>query len=72
MTIGLHRSAISDNHAHVDGQPAGQHPSACVCVCVCVCVWVCVFLHREGFFRLQDVQDLPEGTDQRSCVANIS
>ena len=50
----------------------------CVCVCVCVraraCVCVCVFIlfHREGFFRLQDVQDIPEGTDQRSCVVNIS
>ena len=27
----------------------------CVCVCVCVCVYVCVFFHREGFLRLQDV-----------------
>ena len=30
----------------------------CVCVCVCVCVFI--FLHREGFFRLQDVQDILE------------
>ena len=37
---------------------------------VCVCVYI--FFHREGFFRLQDVQDIPEGTDQRSCVVNIS
>ena len=37
---------------------------------VCVCVFI--FFHREGFFRLQDVQDIPEGTDQRSCVVNIS
>ena len=46
----------------------------CVCVCVCACVCVCVFIffHREGFFCLQDVQDIPEGTDQRSCVVNIS
>ena len=48
----------------------------CVCVCVCVCVYVCVFvfifLHREDFFRLQNVQDILEGTDQRSCVVNIS
>ena len=38
--------------------------------CVCVCVFI--FFHREGFFRLQDVQDILEGTDQRSCVVNIS
>ena len=50
----------------------------CVCVCVrararvCVCVCVFIFFHREGFFCLQDVQDIPEGTDQRSCVVNIS
>ena len=39
-------------------------------VCVCVCVFI--FFHREGFFRLQDVQDILEGMDQRSCVVNIS
>ena len=39
-------------------------------VCVCVCVFI--FFHREGFFRLQDVRDIPEGMDQRSCVVNIS
>ena len=43
-----------------------------VCVCVCVCVCVFIFFHLEGFFRLQDVQDIPEGKDQRSCVVNIS
>ena len=34
----------------------------CVCVCVCLCVCVCVFIffHHEGFFRLQDVQDILE------------
>ena len=37
---------------------------------VCVCVFI--FFHREGFFRLQDVQDILEGMDQRSCVVNIS
>ena len=36
----------------------------------CVCVFI--FFHREGFFRLQDVQDILEGTDQRSWVVNIS
>ena len=44
----------------------------CVCLCVCVSVYVCVFFHCEGFFRLQDFQDILEGTDQRSCVVNIS
>ena len=39
-------------------------------VCVCVCVFI--FFHCEGFFRLQDVQDILEGMDQRSCVVNIS
>ena len=36
-------------------------------------MFVCVFIlfHREGFFRLQNVQDILEGTDQRSCVVNI-
>ena len=29
---------------------------------MCVCVFI--FFHREGFFRLQDVQDILEGTDQ--------
>ena len=43
-----------------------------VCVCVCVCVCVFIFFYREGFFRLQDVQDILEGTDQRSSVMNIS
>ena len=37
---------------------------------VCACVFI--FFHREGFFRLQDVQGILEGTDQRSCVVNIS
>ena len=50
----------------------------CVCVCVCararacVCVCVIIFFHCEGFFRLQNVQNILEGTDQRSCVVNIS
>ena len=43
-----------------------------VCVCVCVRVHVFIFFHREGFFRLQNFQDILEGTDQRSCVVNIS
>ena len=34
---------------------------------VCVCVFI-----REGFFRLQDVQDILESTDQQTCVVNIS
>ena len=29
-------------------------------VCVCVYVYVFIFFHREGFFRLQDVQDILE------------
>ena len=72
MTIGLHRSVISDNHANVYRQPAGQHPLVRVRVCVCVWGCVCVFFHRVGFFRLHDVKDLLGGTDQRSCVVNIS
>ena len=39
-------------------------------VCVCVCVFI--FFHREGFFRLQDVQDILEGTAQRSCVVTFA
>ena len=31
-----------------------------------------IFFHREGFFGLQDVQGILEGTDQQSCVVNIS
>ena len=37
---------------------------------VCVCVFI--FFHREGFFRLQNAQDILEGRDQRSCVVNNS
>ena len=40
-----------------------------VCVCVCVCVFI---FYREGFFRLQDVRDILEGTDQRTYVVNIN
>ena len=40
-------------------------------VCVCVCVCVCILFHREGFFRLQDVIHMLEGTDQRCCVVSI-
>ena len=34
----------------------------CVCLCLCLCLCLCVFIffHREGFFRLQDVQDILE------------
>ena len=39
-------------------------------VCVCVCVFM--FFYREGFFPLQDVRDILEGTDQRLCVVNIN
>ena len=49
--------------------------SVCVCVCVhvcAVCVCVCVFFHREDLFRLQDVQDILEGSDRRFCIVNIS
>ena len=28
-TIGLHRSAISAYHVHVDDKPIGQHPLVC-------------------------------------------
>ena len=45
---------------------------ASVCVCVCVCVCVFIFFDRECFFRLQNVQDMLEPTDQQSCVVNIS
>ena len=34
--------------------------NTCVCVCVCVRVCVFIFFHREGFFRLQDIQDMLE------------
>ena len=34
-----------------------------------VCVFI--FFHREGFFRLQDVCNILDGPDQRSCVVNI-
>ena len=44
----------------------------CVRACVRACVCVFIFFHREGFFRLQDVQGILEGTNQRSCVVNIS
>ena len=43
-----------------------------VCVCVCVCACLFIFFHRGGFFRLQNVLDILEGTNQRSCVVNIS
>ena len=48
--------------------------SCCVVLYLCcvMCVCVFIFFHREGFFRLQDIQDILEGTDQRSCVVNIS
>ena len=42
-----------------------------MCVCVCVCVYVCVLFRREGFFRLQDVRDMLEGTNQRCYVVSI-
>ena len=47
---------------------------ACVCMRACVHACACVFLffHCGGFFRLQNVQDIREGTGQRSCVVNIS
>ena len=35
----------------------------------CVCVFI--HFHREGFFRLQDVWDILEGTDQRCYVVSI-
>ena len=41
----------------------------CVRACVRACVCMCACL---GFFRLQDVRDMLEGTDQRSCVENIN
>ena len=44
-----------------------------MCVCVCVCVCACVFLHFhcKSFFVCNDVSDILEGTDQRSCVEGI-
>ena len=41
--------------------------NVCVCLCVCVCVCVCVPFHR-GFFHLQDVWGILEGTNQRCYV----
>ena len=41
------------------------------CNCCCPCVCVSILFHREGFFRLQDVLDILEGTDQRCCVVSI-
>ena len=41
----------------------------CVRACVRACVCMCACL---GFFRLQDVRDILEGTNQRSCVVNIN
>ena len=72
-------SAISQSARGESQQPAFMGSCLCVRVCVCVCVWVgewvgvCVFIffHRGGFFRLKNVQDKLEGTDQRSCVVNI-
>ena len=46
--------------------------SACPENKVVACVCVFIFFHCEGFFHLQDVEDILEGTDQRSCVVNIS
>ena len=48
----------------------------CVCVCVCVCVYLCVFVCVYSFIVktssvYNDVLDILEGTDQRSCVASI-
>ena len=40
------------------------------CWLLCVCVFI--FFDRECFFRLQNVQDILEPTDQQSCVVNIS
>ena len=64
------------------------HVCACVCVCcvgcggvgvlvwvrACVraCVCVFIFFHCEGFPRLQNVQHILEGMDQRLRVVNIS
>ena len=41
-----------------------------ILILVCACVFI--FFYREGFFCLQDVQDIIEGTYQRSCVLNIN
>ena len=38
---------------------------------IIVCVWF-IFFHRDGLSRLQEVQDILKGRDQRSCVVNIS
>ena len=52
-----------------------------VCVCVgggggggCVCVCVCVYLYSFTVIAssvCNDVSDILEGTDQRSCVVSI-
>ena len=44
---------------------------ACVCACVCVCARVCVCVYILLPYSA-NVQDILEGTDQRSCVVNIS
>ena len=65
IVVGKPRTTDSVNHF--------RRVCVCVCVCLCVCVSVCVFIlfHREGFFRLQDVDTCLRGTDQRCYVVSI-
>ena len=42
-------------------------PDRCVCACVCVCVCLYSFTIKASSV-CDDVSDIPEYTDQRSCV----
>ena len=46
----------------------------CLCACVCVCLCMCVCLYSftvKAVSVCNDVWDILEGTDQRSCVVSI-
>ena len=69
----------------LDGfKPCNYCLRACVCGCVCMCacvhacmparVWVCVCLYSftvKASSVCNDILDIIEGTDQRSCVVSI-
>ena len=60
---------LSRTWPNFSGATILRNTSECLLL-LCVCVFI--LFHREGFFRLQNVQDILEGMDQRSCVVNIS